>query len=126
MACGPPYLGSGALAADHQSKPPPDKQAGDDEEAPHRQEEESEDAGVFRLGRQQPFDDADRREQTDRPADAAHDPDDDFLRRHARAYFRSSNSASRQRLAKEITSELPSRNITILSYSSMVSGLNSK
>jgi hypothetical protein len=77
------------------AEPPPDQEAGHHEQAPDRQKEEGQDAGILRLGLQQPFDDPDRREKPDSAADGGHDPDHDLLRRHRRAYFRNRMRASR-------------------------------
>ena len=55
-----------------------DQQAEHHQQALHRKEEQCEDAGLFRVGSQQPFDEADGRQQSNRAAEQRGDGHDEF------------------------------------------------
>ena len=64
-------------AAGHrQPQPSPDQDAEHHQQAPHRKEEQGQDSGVLGFGPQQPFDDANGREQSDRASGEAGDQND--------------------------------------------------
>src|ERR1700719_2820420 len=69
-------------ASDEQSQPAANQEPQNQKQAPDRKEKQGQNSGVLGLGLQQPFDDADGRQQADRASGQANEENDEFLRGH--------------------------------------------